>query len=110
MAVFNEAGWWKLTHNKTPKQYYDYGLLAYTLFTFWHHIFLEDSIAINFSLKRNLIPVKRLRRDKGTVEEINITNDTPGPSLLGKRTHETSEDESSEAEPQRESDYCSRTL
>lgn len=56
------------------------------------------------------MPVKRLRRDKGTVEEINIMNDTPGPSLLGKRTHETSEDESSESEPQRESDFCSRTL
>lgn len=25
-AEFNEAGWWKLTHNKTPKQYYDHGL------------------------------------------------------------------------------------
>lgn len=54
--------------------------------------------------------VKRLRRDKGTTEEVNIMSDTPGPSILGKREHESSEDEPSETEPLRESDYCSRTL
>lgn len=53
--------------------------------------------------------MKRLRREKGTSEEVNVVNETPGPSLLGKRAHETSEDES-ENEPNIEMDRCSRTL
>ncbi|XP_031623177.1 cysteine-rich protein 2-binding protein [Contarinia nasturtii] len=77
LAVFNEGGYWKLSHNKTPKQYYDF--------------------------------VKRFRKDKGATEEINVLNDEPRSSLLGKRAHESSADES-ESETDTEPDHCSRTL
>lgn len=55
------------------------------------------------------IEVKRLRTEKGASEEVNALNDVPGPSLLGKRVHESSQSES-EQEPEQETDHCSRTL
>lgn len=56
-----------------------------------------------------MISVKRLRREKGAPEEVNVLNDLPGPSLLGKRAHESSQSES-EIDPEKETDNCSRTL
>lgn len=59
--------------------------------------------------KRLSISVKRLRREKGASEEVNVDGEVAGPSLLGKRTHEPSENES-ENEAETEIDRCSRTL
>lgn len=56
-----------------------------------------------------LFLVKRLRREKGATDEINVSTESPGPSLLGKRVHVSSQSES-ENEPIIEIDHCSRTL
>lgn len=62
------------------------------------------------------ILVKRLRTDKLTPEEVvqtvsSIPQNLPGPSLLGKRAHESSQSESeNENSPETESNHCSRTL
>lgn len=53
--------------------------------------------------------VRRLRREKGTFEEVNVVNDAPATSYLGKRAHESSQSES-ENEPENETEHCSRTL
>lgn len=55
------------------------------------------------------IPVKRLRREKDASEEVNVDGEVAGPSLLGKRAHEPSENES-ENEIETGMDHCSRTL
>lgn len=113
IGLFNEAGWWKLTHNKNPKQYYEYSKFTKACFAILNqslHLNSTELIKIRISSYFHFI-VQRIRREKGAVEEMTLPIESlQEPESQETMSYESSEEATGSHTMEIDTDSCSRTL
>lgn len=99
--IFSESGWWKLTHNMKPRQYYDLGESSTN--------FLTIFVSFNLFVVVVRFTVKTSRKERPLNDEQQNASTVPGPSnsMLGKRRRQSlGNDDNDTAEV----DSCRRTM